>query len=103
MHVRGDGNFPGPGRAQRRIDKVLRETISGGVGINDVMLQVAQSDLPFGGVGASGMGAYHGREGFETFTKKKPVFYQSRISALGMMRAPYAERIDWILKTLLGK
>lgn len=88
---------------QRRIDRVLRETVSGGVTINDVMLHVAQSDLPFGGAGPSGIGAYHGREGFETFTKKKPVFYQSRISATSFLRPPYAERIDWVLKTLLGK
>lgn len=88
---------------QRLIDKVLRETVSGGVTINDVMLHVAQSDLPFGGAGPSGIGAYHGREGFETFTKKKPVFYQSRLSALNLMRAPYGERIEWVLRTLLGK
>ncbi len=88
---------------QRRIDRVLRETVSGGVTINDTMLHVAQSDLPFGGAGPSGIGAYHGREGFEAFTKKKPVFYQSRISATNILRPPYAERIDWVLKTLLGK
>jgi len=88
---------------QRRIDRVLRETVSGGVTINDVMLHVAQSDLPFGGAGPSGIGAYHGREGFETFTKKKPVFYQSRINATSLLRPPYAERIEWVLKTLLGK
>lgn len=88
---------------QRRIDRILRETISGGVTINDVMLHVAQSDLPFGGAGPSGMGAYHGREGFETFTKKKPVFYQSRISGLSLLRPPFAERADWVLKKLLGK
>ena len=88
---------------QRRIDRILRETVSGGVTINDVMLHVAQSDLPFGGAGPSGIGAYHGREGFETFTKKKPVFYQSRISATNMLRPPYAERMDFALKTLLGK
>ncbi|MBX3262235.1 MAG: coniferyl aldehyde dehydrogenase [Labilithrix sp.] len=88
---------------QRRIDRVLRETVSGGVTINDVMLHVAQSDLPFGGAGPSGIGAYHGREGFEAFTKKKPVFYQSRINATAMLRPPYAERIDWVLKMLLGK
>lgn len=88
---------------QRRVDKVLRETVAGGVTINDVMLHVGQSDLPFGGSGPSGIGAYHGREGFETFTKKKPVFYQSRISATSILRAPFAERADWVLKTLLGK
>jgi coniferyl-aldehyde dehydrogenase len=89
--------------SQRRIDQVLRETVSGGVTVNDVMLHVAQSDLPFGGAGPSGIGAYHGREGFETFTKKKPVFYQSRLNAMSLLRPPYGERIDWILKTLLGK
>ena len=88
---------------QRRIDKVLRETVSGGVTINDVMLHVAQADLPFGGAGPSGIGAYHGKEGFETFTKKKPVLYQSRITATQMLRPPYAERADWVLKQLLGK
>jgi coniferyl-aldehyde dehydrogenase len=88
---------------QRRIDRILRETVSGGVTVNDVMLHVAQSDLPFGGAGPSGIGSYHGREGFETFTKKKPVFYQARISATQMLRPPYAERIDWVLKQLLGK
>lgn len=88
---------------QRRIDRVLRETISGGVVINDTMLHVAQSDLPFGGVGASGIGAYHGREGFEALTKKKPVFYQSRINGMGLLRPPYVERTDFVLRTLLGK
>jgi coniferyl-aldehyde dehydrogenase len=88
---------------QRRVDKVLRETIAGGVTVNDVMLHVAQSDLPFGGVGASGIGAYHGREGFEIFTKKKSVFYQSRISATGLFKPPYVDRTDWLLKQLVGK
>ena len=88
---------------QRRIDKVLRETVSGGVTINDTMLHVAQADLPFGGVGASGIGAYHGKEGFDSFTKRKPVFYQSRLSPTSMLRPPYAEKMDWVMKTLLGK
>jgi coniferyl-aldehyde dehydrogenase len=89
--------------SQRRIDRVLRETISGGVTINDTMLHVIQADLPFGGAGTSGIGAYHGRDGFEAFTKKKPVFYQSRISGTALFMPPYKEKIDWILKTLLGK
>lgn len=85
------------------IDKVLRETISGGVGINETLLHVAQSDLPFGGIGPSGMGHYHGREGFETFTKKKPVFYQSRINGMSLLRPPYGPRLDTALRFLLGK
>ncbi len=88
---------------QKRIERVLRETISGGVTVNDCLLHVAQSDLPFGGVGASGIGHYHGREGFERFTKKKPIFYQSRISGTNLLRPPYRERIDFVLKMLLGK
>lgn len=88
---------------QKRIDKILRETISGGVSINETMLHVAQDDLPFGGVGPSGMGAYHAREGFDAFTKKKPVFYQARINGTGLFRPPYGPKIDFALKMLLGK
>jgi len=88
---------------QKRVDRVLRETVSGGVSVNAVMLHVAQDDLPFGGVGPSGMGHYHAREGFESFTKKKAVFYQSRINGMGLLRPPYAKNIDFMLKTLLGK
>lgn len=88
---------------QKRIDRILRETISGGVCINETMLHVAQDDLPFGGVGPSGMGHYHAREGFDAFTKKKPVFYQSRINGMGLLRPPYEKNIDFALKMLLGK
>jgi coniferyl-aldehyde dehydrogenase len=88
---------------QKKIDKVLRETVSGGVCINETMVHYAQTDLPFGGVGASGMGHYHAREGFETFTKKKPVFYQARINGMSVLRPPYKERMDFALKFLLGK
>jgi coniferyl-aldehyde dehydrogenase len=88
---------------QKRIDKVLRETISGGVSINETMLHIAQDDLPFGGVGPSGMGHYHAREGFDAFTKKKPVFYQSRINGSALLRPPYGKNIDFALKMLLGK
>ncbi len=86
-----------------RVQRVLKDTISGGVSVNDIMLHAAQEDLPFGGVGPSGMGHYHGREGFETFTKKKPVFYQSRLSGVGMLNPPFGKRIDLILKMLVGK
>jgi acyl-CoA reductase-like NAD-dependent aldehyde dehydrogenase len=87
----------------KHVDRVLRETISGGVCVNEALLQFVQTDLPFGGVGQSGMGHYHGREGFETFTKKKPVFYQSRINATGMLRPPYKERANFFLRMLLGE
>src|SRR5690606_29085212 len=51
----------------RRARTVLERTVSGGVAINETLLHFGIDDLPFGGVGASGMGAYHGKEGFETF------------------------------------
>jgi coniferyl-aldehyde dehydrogenase len=86
-----------------RIDHVLQNTISGGVTINDVIYHIAQNNLPFGGVGASGMGHYHGRAGFETFSKKKGVFLQSRFSTLKFLRPPYSPFTDRIIRFLLRK
>ena len=79
----------GSNQAEQR--KVLDETTSGGVTINDVIMHVAQEDLPFGGVGPSGMGAYHGQEGFRTFSHTKSIYTQSGIvSKLAKaMRPPY--------------
>jgi len=85
------------------VEKVLAETTSGGVTVNDTMLHIAQDDLPFGGVGPSGMGHYHGKEGFDTFTKKKPVFYQSRLNATDIVRPPYGKAVDYFLKLMIGK
>jgi aldehyde dehydrogenase (NAD+)/coniferyl-aldehyde dehydrogenase len=73
-----------------RIDKVLQQTISGGVCINETVLHVVQDSMPFGGVGASGMGHYHGYEGFLTFSKLKPVFTQSRWAGSWLTRPPMA-------------
>ena len=83
-----------------RINAVLDRTIAGGVTINDTVLHFAQSGLPFGGVGPSGMGHYHARESFLTFTKQKPVLYQARISGMAMMRPPYGRLADFLLKFL---
>jgi acyl-CoA reductase-like NAD-dependent aldehyde dehydrogenase len=83
-------------------DRVLSETVSGGVTINETMLHVAQDDVPFGGVGPSGIGHYHAREGFDSFTKKKPVFRQSRVNATGLLRPPYGKTLDRLLKLLIG-
>jgi coniferyl-aldehyde dehydrogenase len=81
-------------------DRVLRETISGGVTVNDTLLHIAQENLPFGGVGASGSGAYHGESGFRIFSKDKPVFVQSRWSGTALLRPPYGERAERILRVL---
>lgn len=83
--------------------KVLERTVSGGVSVNETLMHFAQEDLPFGGVGPSGMGHYHAREGFDTFSKKKPVFYQARLNSAGMLRPPYGKTIDFALRFLLGK
>jgi coniferyl-aldehyde dehydrogenase len=91
------------GHDRETIDRVLSETISGGVTINETMLQFAQEDLPFGGVGPSGMGAYHAREGFLSFSKQKPVFHQSRINARGFLLPPYGKLADRLLALLLGR
>ena len=79
--------------------RVLTHTTSGGVTVNDVVMHVAQEDLPFGGVGPSGMGAYHGHDGFRTFSHAKAVFTQSRINVaeLAGLRPPYGEKM---LKTV---
>ncbi len=71
--------------------KVLTHTTSGGVTVNDVIMHITQEDLPFGGVGSSGMGSYHGYDGFKTFSHAKAIFSQSRtVSKLAaLMRPPY--------------
>lgn len=73
-------------------DKVLNHTTSGGVTVNDVVMHVAQEDLPFGGVGPSGMGSYHGIDGFKNFSHAKAIYTQSKTvakMAAKMMRPPY--------------
>lgn len=82
-------------------DKVLFNTLSGGVSINDTLLHVAQHDMPFGGVGNSGMGHYHGREGFLEFSKIRPVFKQAKKSGILMLAPPYGERFDKMMKLML--
>lgn len=78
-------------------DRVLQNTVSGGVTVNDALWHVAQENLPFGGVGKSGIGAYHGEAGFDTFSHLKPVFYQSRFASGGLLHPPYTEKTDKIL------
>jgi coniferyl-aldehyde dehydrogenase len=76
-------------------ERVLTHTTSGGVTVNDVIMHVAQEDLPFGGVGPSGMGAYHGLDGFRTFSHAKAVFTQTRVNVAEMagLRPPYGEKM----------
>ena len=80
--------------------RILRETTSGGVTINDCLWHLAQEAQPFGGVGASGMGAYHGEWGFNTFSKLKPVFYQARWNGTALLRPPYGKTFERLLAAL---
>jgi len=86
-----------------RAQRVLSSTTSGGACVNETLLHFAQEDMPFGGVGASGMGSYHGREGFDTFSHKKSVLYQSRFSGVKAIAAPYKGTLDLGLRLLVGK
>ena len=85
----------------KKRDYLLNHVISGGVSVNDTLLHVAQTDMPFGGVGASGMGHYHGYEGFLTFSKLRPVFYQARWSAASLLAPPYGKTFDRIMNFLM--
>ena len=82
------------GRERRNCTKVLHSTISGGVTINDALWHAAQENLPFGGVGASGTGAYHGEHGFLAFSKQKPIYRQARLNGFGLFRPPYGRVFD---------
>jgi coniferyl-aldehyde dehydrogenase len=88
--------YPFSGR-RALIDHILARTLSGGVTVNDVLMHVGQDELPFGGVGESGMGHYHGREGFLTFSKLRPVFEQSRWSTTRWLEPPYGRLTDRLL------
>jgi len=79
----------------------LNHVMSGGVCVNDALLHPGQHDLPFGGVGASGMGHYHGYEGFVTFSKLRPVFYQAGFSALKFLSPPYGKLADRVTGVML--
>ena len=88
------------GYDKREQTRVLHETHSGGVCLNDCLLHVAQDDLPFGGIGPSGMGHYHGHEGFLTFSKAKGVLIKQRINAARLIYPPYGKAIQRLVYKL---
>lgn len=90
--------FGGNGEDRR---KVLERTTSGNVTINDTLLHYAQDDLPFGGVGPSGMGAYHGVEGFKSLSHAKGIFEQSRWNLSGALRPPFGWLSGFVTRFLL--
>lgn len=86
---------------KRLVEFYISRVMSGGVSVNDALFHVGQHDLPFGGVGASGMGHYHGYEGFLTFSKMRPVFYQAGFSSLKFLAPPYGKFATWVLNFLI--
>jgi len=80
-------------------DHVLNNTHSGGVSVNDTLMHLAQEDMPFGGIGDSGMGHYHGKEGFITFSKAKAVHRKGRISTGSLAHPPYDNSIRKMIYT----
>ena len=90
--------FFGPDGGRR--ERVLRETRAGGVTVNDTLWHFAHDNLPFGGVGASGSGAYHGEASFLTFTHRKPVFVQPRFAATRLLYPPYGKTFEKVLALL---
>ena len=94
------------GKDKKNLQQVLSNTRSGGVTINDTLLHVAVEDLPFGGIGASGMGTYHGKAGFETFSHKKSILEVRSSLGLGFLRGtklarpPYGKKVERLLRWL---
>ncbi len=84
-------------------EKVLTRTISGGVTVNDVIFHVSMEDLPFGGVGPSGMGSYHGVEGFREFSHARSIYTQPKIDVakLGGFKPPYGPATEKAVKTMM--
>jgi coniferyl-aldehyde dehydrogenase len=81
-------------------ERVLRETLAGGMTLDDTLWHFSNEELPFGGVGASGIGTYHGERGFRTFTHEKAVFAQPRLALTWLLRPPYGRRFELVLKIL---
>lgn len=79
------------GEDQAESEALLTRTHSGGVTVNDVIFHVSMQDLPFGGIGPSGIGAYHGHRGFMEFSHEKAIFRQTGSEALAMLRPPYGD------------
>ena len=89
------------GHHDAHVEQVLDQTVAGGVSINETIMHISQEDLPFGGVGASGMGSYHGKFGFDTFSKLKPIFHQSALNGLALFKPPFGKRFDSLIKLLM--
>ena len=86
---------------QAATDRVVERTSAGGVCVNHAVLQLAVPELPFGGVGESGMGAYHGRSTFDTFTHRKSVLTRPTRPDPGIAYPPYSPLKSKLLRKLM--
>ena len=94
------------GKNKVNLNRVIADTRSGGITVNDVLLHAAYDGIPFGGIGASGMGSYHGKAGFDTFSHYKPVLQVRGLFGLNWLRGtsavhpPYGKKVARLLKHL---
>lgn len=86
---------------KKLVENYIDRVMSGGVTVNDALFHVAQHDIPFGGVGPSGMGHYHGYEGFISCSKLRPVFYQANVNAMKFLAPPYGKFADRVFNFLV--
>ncbi|WP_405055295.1 coniferyl aldehyde dehydrogenase [Acetobacter senegalensis] len=84
------------GKKRHELNRVLKYTVSGNVTVNGTLLHYAQEDLPFGGVGESGIGAYHGKEGFMALTHPRGIYKQGRFNAATLLQPPFGKLTDII-------
>ncbi|MFN3431091.1 MAG: aldehyde dehydrogenase family protein [Candidatus Sericytochromatia bacterium] len=87
-------------RSAARRERVLAETVSGNATVNGTLLHIAQEDLPFGGVGPSGIGAYHGREGFKRFSHARGVFEVRGVNPFDFLTPPYGKVADTVINAI---
>jgi coniferyl-aldehyde dehydrogenase len=88
-------------RDSATVDRVLARARAGGVTVNDTIMHCVEERLPFGGLGESGMGAYHGRFGFETFSHLEPIFRRGSVNPNRMLRPPFGRWIELVLRIVL--
>jgi coniferyl-aldehyde dehydrogenase len=89
------------GGNEEEMGRLVEGTTAGGMCINDVVVHASLESLPLGGVGASGMGHYHGFDGFREFSHAKPVYRQGRFSPMALLRPPYGDRTRRLLKWMM--
>ena len=82
------------------VEKILRNTLAGGVSVNDTLFHFAITTLPFGGIGPSGMGAYHGRAGFDAMSKQLPILWQARRTGGDLLKPPYS-KAKWLIDLIV--